>query len=257
MPVTDRFDLSGRTALVTGASSGLGRHFALTLARAGAHVALAARRRERLEETAEEIENAGGKAVAVELDVTDASAVAPAFDAAEAALGPVTILVTAAGVPSGAFFTDTGDAEWRGVMEVNIDGVYRTAREGARRMQTNGQGGTIVNIASIFSFGVSKTLSAYATSKAAVAQMTKAMALELARDVIRVNALAPGYFPTEMNADFLASDAGQRLIAKVPQKRAGALEDLEGPLLLLASDAGTYMTGSVVPVDGGALLSMS
>jgi NAD(P)-dependent dehydrogenase (short-subunit alcohol dehydrogenase family) len=124
-------------------------------------------------------------------------------------------------------------------------------------MQANGAGGTIINVASIFSFGVSKTLSAYATSKAAVAQMTKAMALELARDGIRVNALAPGYFPTEMNADFLASEAGQRLIAKVPQKRAGALEDLEGPLLLLASDAGSYMTGSVVPVDGGALLSMS
>lgn len=256
MNLPERFDLTGRTAFVTGASSGLGRHFALTLAGAGAKVALAARRVERLKATAERIESEGGQAIPVALDVADAAAVAPAFDTAEAALGPVTILVTAAGVPSGRFFTE-GEKEWRAVMDVNLDGTARAAREAARRMQANGAGGSIITIASVLAFGVLKTLSAYATSKAAVVQLTKAMALELARDNIRVNALAPGYFSTEMNESFLASDAGKRLIAKVPQQRVGEMADLDGPLLLLASDAGSFITGAVIPVDGGALLSMS
>jgi NAD(P)-dependent dehydrogenase (short-subunit alcohol dehydrogenase family) len=253
----DRFHLSGRTALVTGASSGLGRHFAGVLARAGAKVALAARRTDRLKDAVKEIESEGGTALAVALDVTDPSAIAPAFDKAETALGPVTILVTAAGVPSGSLFAETSEEDWRTVMDVNLDGVFRTAREGARRMQAKGQGGSIITIASVLAFGVLRTVSAYAVSKAAVAQLTKAMALELARDNIRVNALAPGYFSTEMNEKFLASDAGKRLISKVPQQRVGELTDLDGALLLLASDAGSFITGSVIPVDGGALLSMS
>lgn len=252
-----RFDLTGHTAFVTGASSGLGRHFAHVLGKAGAKVALAARREERLIEAVEQIEAAGGTACCVPLDVTDASAIAPAFDKAEAALGPVTILVPAAGVTARAFFTETREDQWRHVMDTNLDGVWRTCREAARRMQAHGTGGSIVIIASILSFNVVKGVSPYATSKAAIAQLTRAMALELAPDDIRVNALAPGYFSTELNEDFLRSEAGLRLVEKFPMKRLGDLPELDGPLLLLASDAGSFMTGAVIPVDGGALLSMS
>ena len=257
MTLNTRFDLTGRTALVTGASSGLGRHFALTLARAGAKVALAARRKVRLIEAVTAIEAEGGEAFAVELDVTDPAAITPAFDDAETALGPINIMVNAAGVPSSSFFADMGEDEWRGVMDVNLDGVFRTAGEGARRMKAHGKGGSIVNIASVLGFGVLKSVSAYAVSKAGVVQMTRAMALELARDKIRVNALAPGYFSTEMNEDFLNSERGKALIAMVPQARIGEPHELDGPLLLLVSDAGSFITGTVIPVDGGALLSMN
>ena len=251
---TDRFSLAGKAALVTGASSGLGRHFAKVLAGAGAKVALAARRLERLEHLAQEIEAGGGTAVAVAMDVTDGASVARAFDAAEAALGPIGVLLNNAGVPSGSFFLDMSESEWRDVLSVNIDGVFRVGKEGARRMVAQGAGGVIINTASMLSFGVSKSLSAYAASKAAVASLTRTMALELAREKIRVNALAPGYFDTELNDAFLASAAGSRLIARLPLKRAGKLTDLDGPLLLLASDAGGYMTGSILVVDGGHLL---
>ena len=257
MTMNARFDLTGHTALVTGASSGLGRHFALTLAKAGAKAALAARRMERLNETVKAIESEGGTALAIELDVTDPEAIAPAFGKAEATLGPVTILVPAAGVTARAFFTDTREDQWRHVMDTNLDGVWRTCREGARRMQANKTGGSIIIIASVLSFNVVKATSPYATSKAAIAHLTRAMALELARDNIRVNALAPGYFSTELNEEYLRSEMGLRLIAKFPMQRLGDMSELDAPLLLLASDAGSFMTGAVIPVDGGALLSMS
>ena len=250
------FSLAGKTALVTGASSGFGRHFARVLSRAGAKVALAARRIEVLERLALEISGAGGKAVAVAMDVTDRASVTRAFAGAEAALGPITILVNNAGVPSGAFFTKTTEEEWREVMSVNLDGVFRVGQEAARRMAANRTGGSIINIASLLGFGVIKGLSTYSATKAAVVSLTKSMALELARDRIRVNALAPGYFATEFNEAYLASEAGKRMMARVPMARAGAVEELDGPLLLLASDAGRFMTGSVVTVDGGHLLVM-
>jgi NAD(P)-dependent dehydrogenase (short-subunit alcohol dehydrogenase family) len=250
------FSLAGSTALVTGASSGLGQHFARVLARAGAGVVLAARRLERLHGLETEIRAAGGKAWAVPLDVTDRTSVTGAFDAGEAAGGPISILVNNAGVPSGAYFASTSDQEWRDVMAVNLDGVFRVGQEAARRMAAHGTGGSIINIGSILSFGTIKTLSAYAASKAAVVSLTKSMALELARDKIRVNAIAPGYFATEINGAFLASEAGKRLLSKVPMGRAGNLAELDGPLLLLASRGGAFMTGSVITVDGGHLLAM-
>jgi NAD(P)-dependent dehydrogenase (short-subunit alcohol dehydrogenase family) len=252
----DRFRLDDRVALVTGASSGLGRHFALALAKAGARVALCARRMDKLEETASLIAGAGGEAYPIAMDVTDAHSVRAGFEEADKTLGALSILVNNAGVPSGSFFLNMSEEEWRRVLGVNLDGVFRVAQEAARRMQQAGSGGSIVNIASVLGLGVIKSLSAYCTSKAAVIQLTRAMALELARENIRVNALAPGYIATEMNTEFLASPPGQALIGKVPQKRAGDLADLDGPLLLLASDAGAFMTGSVLSVDGGGALAM-
>ncbi len=252
----DIFSLAGRTALVTGASSGFGRHFARVLADAGAKVALAARRLDVLRRLEAEIRQGGGEAAAVAMDVTDRASVERAVGEAEAALGPITILVNNAGIPSGAFFTRTSEEEWRSVMSVNLDGVFRVGQEAARRMVANGSGGSIINIASLLGFGVIKGLSTYSATKAAVISLTKSMALELARDRIRVNALAPGYFATEFNDAYLASDAGKRMMARVPMGRAGAVEELEGPLLLLASDAGAFMTGSVITVDGGHLLAM-
>ena len=249
------FSLAGKVALVTGASSGLGRHFARVLAAAGAKVAIAARRVDRLEALAAEINSAGATVAPIALDVTDAAAVVAAFDAAEAALGPISVLVNNAGIPSQTSFLKTTEAEWRDVMAVNLDGVFRVGQEAARRMAKRGDGGSIVNIASIAGYAVMKTLAPYCVSKAGVIQMTKAMALELARDRIRVNAIAPGYVKTEINEAFWETDAGKRMIARIPMARLGNLADLDGPLLLLASDAGRFMTGSIVTVDGGHLLA--
>ncbi len=248
------FRLDGEVALVTGASSGLGWHFAKVLARAGATVALCARRTDRLETLASEIEAAGGKAAAIALDVKDPVSVKAAFDHAEAALGPVKVLVNNAGVTDPAFFTAMTEQQWRGVLDVNLDGVFRVGQEGARRMVAGGKGGSIVNIASIVGLGAIKTLSAYSASKAAVLALTRNMALELARDKIRVNAIAPGYIATELNDDFWETDAGKRMIAHVPMRRLGQLDELDGPLLLLAARAGSFMTGSTLTVDGGHLL---
>ena len=252
----DTFSLEGRNALVTGASSGLGRHFAKVLARAGARVAIAARRTDRLDEVKREIEAAGGKATAVALDVTDPASVQRAFAEAQAALGPISVLVNNAGIATPSYFLTMTEEEWRSVLSVNLDGVFRVAQEAARRMKANGTGGSIVNIASVLGLGVIKTLSHYSASKAGVIHMTKAAAYELARDKIRVNAIAPGYCETEMNDAFFQTDAGRRLIARVPMERLGRLPELDGPLLLLASDAGSFITGTVITVDGGLLLSM-
>ncbi len=248
-------DLKGRTALVTGASSGLGRHFAGVLAQAGARVALAARRTDALAETRSAIEAAGGSATIVAMDVTDPASVAAAVGEAWQALGRIDILVNNAGVTATRPFLDMGEEEWDRVIDTNLTGCARVARAVARRMREDGQGGAIVNIASILGMRVAGHVSSYIAAKAGLLHLTKAMALELARHDIRVNALCPGYVETELNADFFASDAGKALVKRIPQRRLGRLQDLDMPLLLLASDAGAYMTGSVLAVDGGHLVS--
>lgn len=246
--------LTGKTVLVTGASSGLGHHFAKVLSGAGAQVALAARRREKLENLAAEINGAGGKALAVGMDVTDRSSVTAALDEIAEDLAVPNVLINNAGTASGAAALDVTDADWRKVMDTNLDGAWIVAQETARRMR-DGDGGNIVNTASILGFRVSMGVAPYAISKAGIVQMTKVLALELARFGIRVNALAPGYIETELNNDYLNSDGGKAMIKRVPMRRAGRLTDLDGPLLLLASDASAYMTGSVIQVDGGHLVN--
>jgi NAD(P)-dependent dehydrogenase (short-subunit alcohol dehydrogenase family) len=247
-----RVDLSGKCALVTGASSGLGRHFAEVLAAAGAKVAVAARRADRVASVAEA---QGGTAVPVELDVTRRSSVTHAVTEATAALGRLDILVNNAGVTATSSFLDLDEEAWDRVIDTNLKGAFAVAQEAARRMKEQGTGGAIVNIASILGLRVAGHVSPYVASKAGLVQLTKAMALELARHGIRVNALCPGYMETDLNREFFASDAGQALIRRIPQRRLGRPAELDGPLLLLCSDAAAYMTGSTLVVDGGHLVS--
>ncbi len=252
LPRTMRLD--GQIALVTGASSGFGAHFATTLAAAGAHVALAARRQDRLETLAQTIGAAGGTAKPFVMDVTDTAGVDTTIATIARDLGPIRILVNNAGIAETGPFLDLTEAQWQHQFGVNFDGVLRVGRSVAKHMAAHGQGGSIINTASIAGFLVGKGLAAYSVSKAAVIHLTKAMALELAPMNIRVNALAPGYFPTELNENFLKSERGRRMLERFPMPRAGRLEELDGPLLLLASDAGSYMTGTILTVDGGTLL---
>ncbi len=253
--VNDLFRLDGQRVLVTGASSGLGRHFATTLARAGAAVTLAARSAERLAEAVEEIRAWGGKAVPVILDVTDASSVRDAVARAEAELGPITTLLNNAGVVVSKPLLEHDESDWDRVMDTNLKGAWLVAKEVAGRMVARGEGGNIINIASILGFRVVGGLPEYCASKAGLIQLTRAMALELARHRIRVNAIAPGYIRTDLNREFFQTEAGQALIRRIPQRRVGEPSDLDGALLLLASEASRYMTGAVITVDGGHLVS--
>jgi NAD(P)-dependent dehydrogenase (short-subunit alcohol dehydrogenase family) len=249
------FLLDGKVALVTGASSGFGRHFASVLAQAGARVVLAARRTERIQAACDEINAAGGDAVAVTMDVTDSESVKVAFEQAEQAFGLVTVVINNAGITIPKPLLDLSDDDWLSVIDTNLNGVAYVTREAGKRMVAAGVGGSIVNIASILAERVQKALSNYAASKAAVVQFTKATALEFARYNIRVNAMCPGYFSTELNGEWFKTDDGQALIQRIPQRRTGELHELNGPLLLLASDAGSLMTGAAITIDGGHVLS--
>ncbi|SDC71394.1 3-oxoacyl-[acyl-carrier protein] reductase [Bradyrhizobium brasilense] len=253
--MSDLFDVSKEIILITGASQGLGRQFARVLAAHGAAVVLAARQTAKLKSLAEEIKAKGGRAAAVQMDVADISGTAQALDAAEAALGPVTVLINNAGIAIEKLSTEQTEADWDAVISANLKGAYFLATELARRMMARKQPGNIINVASVLGQGVLKAVSPYAISKAGMIQGTKAMALELAGNNIRVNALAPGYIDTEMNHDFWSTPAGERLAKRIPQRRVGAESDLDGAIMLLASNASRYMTGTVVTVDGGFLLN--
>jgi NAD(P)-dependent dehydrogenase (short-subunit alcohol dehydrogenase family) len=247
--------LTGKTAFVTGASSGLGRHFALTLARAGCAVMVGARRTGALDELCAEIDAAGGRARATLLDVTDAASVRAAVAAAERELGGLDILVNNAGVNRRKPLLDLDEADWDFIVDTNLKGTFLMATEVARLMCRQRRAGSIINIGSVLSFRQAPLVSIYAASKAAVAQLTRVMALELAPHHIRVNAIAPGYIETDLNREFLASEVGRAIVSRIPMGHTGRKEDLDGPLLLLASDESAFMTGAVITVDGGHLTS--
>jgi NAD(P)-dependent dehydrogenase (short-subunit alcohol dehydrogenase family) len=256
MKAAEIFSLKGRAALVTGASSGLGVQFAMALADNGAAVALVARRADRLKALKDEIESKGGKALAIEADVTDRAAMARAFDAAEKAFGTMTILVNNAGIAHGGRAVEMPAEEWRKILSTNLDAVFFWAQEAAKRMLAAKKQGAIVNIASVLGLGVAKGAVAYATAKAGVVQVTKALAVELAFKGVRVNAIAPGWFVTEMNDDYLMSEAGAAIKREIPMGRFGNPGDLDGALLLLVSDAGSYVTGATIVVDGGQVIQI-
>jgi 3-oxoacyl-[acyl-carrier protein] reductase len=256
MKAADMFSLKGRVALVTGASSGLGVQFARALSDNGAAVALVARRADRLKSLQNEIEGKGGRAVAIEADVTDPAAAIRAFDVAEKAFGTVTILVNNAGIAHGGRAVEMPPEEWRKVLSTNLDAVFFWAQEAARRLLAAKKQGAIVNIASVLGLAVSRGAVAYATAKAGVVQVTKALAVELAFKGVRVNAIAPGWFITEMNDAYLTGEAGTAIKREIPMGRFGNPGDLDGALLLLVSDAGSYITGATVVVDGGQVVQI-
>jgi 3-oxoacyl-[acyl-carrier protein] reductase len=256
MKAADLFSLKDRVGMVTGASSGLGVQFARALADNGAAVALVARRADRLLDLQASIEAAGGRALAIEADVTDRAAMTRAFDAAEKAFGTVTILVNNAGIVHSGRATEMSAEEWRKVLAVDLDAVFFWAQEGARRMLAAQKQGAIINIASVLAMSAAKGVAAYATAKAGVVQITKALAVELAFKGVRVNAIAPGWFVTEINDEYLNSEAGAAIRREIPMGRFGKEGDLDGALLLLASDAGSYITGATLVVDGGQVVQI-
>ncbi len=252
---SDMFRMEGVHALVTGASGGLGLHFAACLARAGARVTIAARRREVLADKLAGLRALAADAQAVPLDVVDPASIAAALDEAERGFGPVQVLVNNAGVSGAAAALDVDEAAWDRVIDTNLKGAWLVSQQAARRMLQHGVPGSIVNVASILGVRVAGGVAPYAVSKAGLIQLTECLALEWARHRIRVNALAPGYIETDLNRDFFGSAAGQALVKRIPQRRLGRSGELDGALLLLASEAGSFITGSTLCVDGGHLVS--
>ena len=250
------FDIAGKAILITGASSaGLGRHFALNLAEAGAVVVVAARREEALRELVAEIEAKGGKAHAVKMDVTEMTSVRAGVAEAVRLAGRLDGLINNSGIVERAPLLEQSEESWDRVLDTNLKGVWAVGCEVARAMVARGTGGSIVNMASLLGFRQSPGNTAYAVSKAAVIQLTQQMAIEWTQYGIRVNALAPGYFETDINRKFLRSEQGEKIVRRIPMGRVGHYHELDGPLLLLLSEAGSYMTGSIISVDGAHRLN--
>ena len=245
------FDLAGQVALVTGASSGIGRHFAELLAAAGAKVALAARRVDRLAELAREIEAAGGQGLPIACDVTRSDDVAAAVATTENELGPLSILVNNAGVVVSKPLFEHAEADWDHVVDTNLKGAWLMAREFAHHLVGLKRPGRIINISSVLGFRTIGRVPAYCAAKAGLTHLTHVLAMELARYGILVNALAPGYVETDFNRAFFQTEPGKALISRIPLKRLGQTEDIDGALLFLASPASAYVTGAVISVDGG------
>ena len=245
------FDLKGQVALVTGASSGIGRHLAELLAAAGARVALAARRIDRLAEAARDIEAAGGECLPIACDVTRADDVAAAVAAAEVGLGSLSILVNNAGVVVSKPLFEHTEADWDHVVDTNLKGAWLMAREFAHHLVALKRPGRIINITSVLGSRTIGRVPAYCAAKAGLTHLTGVLAVELARYGILVNALAPGYVETDFNREFFQTEAGRNLISRIPLRRLGQAADLDGALLFLASPASAYVTGAVLAVDGG------
>ena len=248
-----QFRLDGRVVFITGASSGIGAALAEGLAAAGGRVVLAARRIDRTKALAEKINSAGGAALSVALDVTRADSIKRSFDEAEAesGFGLPTIVVNNAGVAEGRTFLKTSRESLNWTMDTNFFGVWEVSQEAVRRLVAAKKGGSLINVASVLGLGSAAGYSSYSASKGALIQLTRTMALEFVKYGIRVNALAPGWFVSEMNQEFFATEAGQAYVQRIPPGRTGELSELIGPVLLLASDAGSYINGTVLPVDGG------
>lgn len=253
--VQSLFNLTSHTALVTGASSGIGRHMAKTLAQSGAHVIVAARRIDKLQALVDELKASGAQASAVSLDVTQADSVKRCFEEIEALGLLADIIISNAGTTVAKPALDQTEQDWDDVIDTNLKGCWMVDTEAARRLVAHKKKGSIINIASILGERVAGAVAPYSTSKAGVIQFTKALALELARYGIRVNAILPGYVVTDLNSEFLASEAGKKLESRIPFRRFCQMQDLDGPLLLLASEAGQAMTGTTLPVDWGHLVS--
>jgi NAD(P)-dependent dehydrogenase (short-subunit alcohol dehydrogenase family) len=248
--MADRFSLKGKCCLITGASSGFGEHFARVCAAAGATIVIGARRIDRLAALKTELEVKGASVLAVALDVRSRESVVGCYDAIEKAGLIADVIVNNAGVSLTTPFLNLTEELWDDVAGTNLNGAWRVAHEGAKRLQKHGRPGSIINIASITAIRASGAIAPYAAAKAGLIQLTKVMALELARYNIRTNALAPGWFSTELNDGFLKSILGDNLRKRIPQRRFGNVEELDGPLLLLASDASSYMNGSTIVIDG-------
>lgn len=249
------FELENTVALVTGASSGLGSHFAHVLAQAGCTVAIAARRKDRLQVLAKRIQDAGGKVLVVRMDVTDIQSVESGLDLVTEQTGTITVLVNNAGTADGNHFINADRDATQSVFNINQHAVWQVAQSFCKRLIAADVGGSVINIASVAGLRPLAGAASYSVSKAAVVQLTKVMALELARYSIRVNALAPGYIATEMNTEFLQSSKGQELIRRSPMRRIGEYQELDAALLLLASTKGSFITGATLPVDGGHLVA--
>lgn len=246
MNLNSLFRLDGKRVLVTGASSGFGAHFAQVLAAAGAEVILGARRTDRLEGTAQRVRDAGGIAHTVKLDVADEASVKAAFDA----MPLPDVVINNAGINIEASTTDLRSDEWDQVMDTNVKGMWMVSKEAIRLWVNEQRPGNIINIASVLGLRVQSQLAVYTTSKAAALQLTKSLALDYARFNIRANAICPGYFATDINREWLETDGGQKMVKRIPYRRVGRLHELDGPLLLLASDASSYMSGATIVVDG-------
>ena len=248
--MSDPYDLESKVVLITGASQGLGKQFAELLCAKGARVALAARQVAKITSLKEELEAKGGIAYAVEMDVLDQQSISDCVEVVEHELGSIDVLVNNAGVAINKFFLDVTEEEYDSVLGTNLKGCFFCAQAVAKKM-ANRKSGSIINISSVLGTRPIGTLTTYCASKAGLNQLTATMALELARSGVRVNAIAPGYIETPMNRDFFKTGPGQALINSVPQRRLGQLEDLDGTILLLASDASKFITGTVITVDGG------
>ncbi|MDF1821115.1 MAG: SDR family NAD(P)-dependent oxidoreductase [Alcanivoracaceae bacterium] len=249
--MSELFSMAGKCVLVTGASSGFGAHFARVLAAAGADLVLAARRVDRLEETAEAVRSLGRHATVVPMDVSSMASIEEAF----AAMPSVDVVINNAGINRVGTTDTLPESDWDAVLDTNLKGVWAVAQQAIRQWSKEGRPGNIINIASILGLRVGNQLPAYVASKAAVVQLTKSIALDYARLGIRCNAICPGFFETEINRDWLASEPGQKQIKRIPFRRVGDMPEMSGPLLLLASDASSYMSGAIVPVDGAHLCS--